>query len=166
MTFFFLLTLLGFVIFLLLPFYVIVYGESTSCHSTYSMVAPFRALHCLIFCILSWNSSLLVLLEMHNDASFSTLASLSSFNSGFKHFTQTGQAQTNQLLSNVCSRNPVLQYLFVKVLPCEDILYQLMKQKITYMLFYKHNVYLGWPQYAYGFSNLNLILPFRAKSRI
>ena len=119
MTFFFLLTLLGFVIFLLLPFYVIVYGESTSCHSTYSMVAPLRALYCLIFCILSQNS-LLVLLEMHNDASFSTLASLSNFNSGFKHFTQTGQARQINfsvmyvhviLFYNIC----LLRYFHVKI---------------------------------------------------
>ena len=51
------------------------------------------------------------------------------------------QALTNQLLSNVHSRTPVLQNLFVNVLPYEDILYILMKQKTSYMLFYKHNVF-------------------------
>ena len=64
----------------------------------------------------------------------------------------------NQLFSNVRSRTPLLQYLFVNVLPCQDILHVLMKQKTSYTLFYEHNVYLGQPQYAYVFSNFSLIL--------
>ena len=94
---FFLLTLLPFFIFWLLPFFVIVYGKSTSCHSTYSMVSPFCVLICLIFCIISWNSSSLVLSGMHYDASFSTFANLSSFKSGFKYFTHKQVSQVKGL---------------------------------------------------------------------
>ena len=33
-----------------------------------------------------------------------------------------------------------------------------MKQKMSYTLFYKHSVFLGQPQYGYGFSNFSFIL--------
>ena len=66
---------------------------------------------------------------------------------------------TNQLLSNERSCTPVLQYLFANTLPYQDILYVMIKQKITYTLLYKHNVYLDQPECAYGFSNFSLILP-------
>ena len=52
-------------------FFVIVYGGSTSCHLTYSMVSIFCVLICLIICIIYCNSLSLMLFEMPNDASFS-----------------------------------------------------------------------------------------------
>ena len=54
------------------------------------------------------------------------------------HFTQ---ALTNQILSDVRSRTPALQHLFVNVLPYQNICV-LMKQKIPPRLCYKHSAFL------------------------
>ena len=64
------------------------------------------------------------------------------------------QALTNLVLSNIRSGTPVLQYLFVNVFPYQKIcrfINLFIKQKISYTFFYKHSMFLGQRQYAYGF---------------
>ena len=67
------------------------------------------------------------------------------------------QALTNQLFSNVRSRTPVLQYLFVHVISYQVICTCWWSRKyLTHIL--KAQWFLGQPQYAHGFSNFSLIL--------
>ena len=73
------------------------------------------------------------------------------------------QALTNQILSNAHPRTPVSQYLFVNVIPYQNICV-LMRQEITFMLFQKHSVF--WESASICFSTLSLALCLNWNSRI
>ena len=57
------------------------------------------------------------------------------------------QALTNQLHSNVRPQTPVLHYMFVNILPYQNICTHWWSKNILHS-FYKHSAFLGQPQYG------------------
>ena len=68
------------------------------------------------------------------------------------------QALTNQLVSNARSRTPVLQYLFVNVLPHIKIIVSVDEAENILHAFIRAYCFLDQSQYAYGFFHFSGML--------
>ena len=68
------------------------------------------------------------------------------------------QALTNLLLNDVRSRTPILQYLFVKVLPYQNIYTCSYSRKCLTRFSISTVFFLSQRQYASGFPNFSLML--------
>ena len=68
------------------------------------------------------------------------------------------KALTNHFLSNVCSRIPVLQYLFINILPFDIKIFARVDEAESILQVFNKQCFLSQPQYAYGLCNFSLLL--------